>query len=125
MKLMKWATALALSLLLTACGLGSSAKSTVEDFYWDVNKGKVSSALEKISPATRKMMGEAKFRAAIESQAQKFQNHGGLKKVEIEGEELAETARFQVKLIMNDGETLHDKANVSKIEGRWYIGMGM
>jgi hypothetical protein len=113
--------AFGLATLLTACG--GSPKSIAEDFYKNVAAGKTKEAVALMNPRTVGLLGEPKISAMLGEVSKKYAAAGGIDKIEFSDEkEEGDSYSASVTIHLKNGETQPDHVEMSKVDGKWYLG---
>lgn len=118
----------AVALLLVACG-GNEPKDVAVAFIENVYRGKGDDLLkyvylpnEKKAEAGVKEMVEGKLKAAASQAAQKAEDAGGLKSVEVVSEEIKEnTATISLRVNFGNGNEDSERVRLIKDKDEWKI----
>lgn len=118
----------AVALLFTACG-SSEPKDVAVEFVENVYKGKGDNLLKYVylsekdeNTAGVKEMAEGKLKAAAGQAAQKAEDAGGLKSVEVVSEEIKENAAtINLRINFGNGNEDSERVRLIKDKDEWKI----
>ncbi len=113
--------------VFTGCGmLDSGPASTIKTFFKEIEAGKLTEAVDRVTGPGVQMMGKDKFKAALAEQAEEIKQKGGIKSIEIKSEDITgETAVVEVLITYGDGSTKTSKDKLVKGEKGWLIFAGL
>jgi Domain of unknown function (DUF4878) len=108
---------------LGGCGLfDSGPAATAKQFMWEVDKGKVDKAVERLTGQAVAMMGKEKMKAALtDNPAKKM---GGIRDIEVQKEEVTgDTAVVELKVTYGNGETKTETMKLVRVDKQWKINV--
>lgn len=109
-------------LMLSACGTGGP-EDTVKGFTKDVSANEIAAASEQLDPQLRQM-GGPKILAGLSRTHDDMEKKGGLKSIEIVDKAIEnDHGTVTTKISYGNGTSETSKANVRKVDGKWYITM--
>ncbi len=109
-------------LLVAACA--PAPKGVVEKFYRSVESGNINDALDQVTSHSIEAFGRPKLQQAIVSQNAAIKQAGGIKSVEVQGEQISgDIAKVPVKVTMNNGQFQQQTVTLIKEQNAWKIDL--
>ena len=112
---------LGLALFSTGC-FSTGPADTVEQFYRNVEKGKLDDALELVSDSALSQLPAEKLKQGLQQATRDIDSKGGIDDIEILSEDIiGDTAEITVKITFGNGDSDEEDCSLIKEDGAWKL----